>query len=171
MVTPYCGAHHSRRAFGQRNMGTMVQKHWCYRRWNHARTPSTYPFGAARVIRVFASSTFRDIQAERDEQVKRIFPQLRKTCEARSVRWGEVDLCWGITDEQNAEGEVLPICIEEIRRWCPYFIGLLEERNGWAADEVLPALLRKSSHTRRMKRAQIRERSERTCYQRSENLR
>ena len=30
-----------------------------------------------RVIRVFISSTFRDMQAERDELAKRIFPQLR----------------------------------------------------------------------------------------------
>jgi hypothetical protein len=32
--------------------------------------------GSQRVIRVFVSSTFRDMQAEREELVKRIFPQL-----------------------------------------------------------------------------------------------
>ena len=31
-----------------------------------------------RTIRVFVSSTFRDMQAERDELVLRIFPQLRR---------------------------------------------------------------------------------------------
>ena len=36
-----------------------------------------------RVIRLFISSTFRDMQAERDELVKRNFPQLRKLCEER----------------------------------------------------------------------------------------
>lgn len=45
-----------------------------------------------RQIRVFISSTFRDMQAERNYLVKFIFPQLRKLCESRSVTWGEVDL-------------------------------------------------------------------------------
>jgi hypothetical protein len=95
--------------------------------------------GAAdRSIRVFISSTFRDMQAERDYLVKFIFPQLRKLCESRGVTWGEVDLRWGVTDEQAAEGKVLPICLEEIKRCRPYFIGLLGERYGWIPD-VLPA--------------------------------
>ena len=84
-----------------------------------------------RKIRVFVSSTFRDMQAERDELVKFIFPQLRKLCEQRGVAWGEVDLRWGITDEQKSEGMVLPICLDEIKRCRPFFIGLLGERYGW----------------------------------------
>jgi hypothetical protein len=78
-------------------------------------------------MRVFVSSTFLDMKAERDELVKRVFPKLRRLCESRSVGWGEVDLRWGITDGKSAEGKVLPICIEEIRR-CHYFIGLVGER-------------------------------------------
>ena len=69
------------------------------------------------------------------------FPQLRKLCESRGVTWGEVDLRWGVTDEQRAEGKVLPICLEEIRRCRPYFIGLLSERYGWVPDEVPPELI------------------------------
>src|SRR5690348_1219615 len=84
----------------------------------------------ARVIRVFVSSTFRDMHEERDVLVKRVFPQLRKLCEERAVTWAEVDLRWGITTEQVAEGQVLPVCLEEIRRCRPYFIGLLGERYG-----------------------------------------
>ena len=46
--------------------------------------PSPVPVAPPeRTIRVFISSTFRDMQAERDELVKRVFPQLRKLCEAR----------------------------------------------------------------------------------------
>jgi tetratricopeptide (TPR) repeat protein len=89
-----------------------------------------------RIIRVFISSTFRDMHAEREELVKRIFPQLRKLCEQRGVIWGEVDLRWGVTDEQKAEGKVLPICLEEIQRCRPYFIGLLGERYGWVPDDI-----------------------------------
>jgi len=76
------------------------------------------------------------MHAEREELVKRIFPQLRKLCEQRGVTWGEVDLRWGVTDEQKAEGKVLPICLEEIQRCRPYFIGLLGERYGWVPDEI-----------------------------------
>ena len=70
-----------------------------------------------RQIRAFVSSTFRDMHAERDYLVKFIFPQLRKLCESRGVTWGEVDLRWGIRDEQKAEGKVLPICLAEIGRY------------------------------------------------------
>lgn len=44
-----------------------------------------------RQIRVFISSTFWDMQDERDTLIKKIFPQLRKVCEERAVTWTEVD--------------------------------------------------------------------------------
>ena len=99
------------------------------------------PETAPRVIRVFVSSTFRDMGAEREELVKFIFPQLRKLCEQRGVTWGEVDLRWGITNEQKAEGQVLPICLAEIERSRPYFIGLLGERYGWVPKQIPQELI------------------------------
>src|SRR6476661_10942703 len=95
---------------------------------------------AFRSVRVFVSSTFRDMQAERDELIKRVFPAIRRLCQQRGVAWSEVDLRWGVTDEQKAEGDVLPICLAEIDRSRPYFIGLLGQRYGWVPDE-LPAEL------------------------------
>ncbi len=89
-----------------------------------------------RVIRVFVSSTFLDMKEEREELVKRVFPKLRKICEKRGVTWGEVDLRWGITDEQTAEGKVLPICLREIHECRPYFICMLGERYGWVPPEI-----------------------------------
>lgn len=94
------------------------------------------PSAKDRHIRVFISSTFRDMQAERDYLVKYIFPQLRNLCESRDATWGEVDLRWGVTDEQAAEGKVLSICLEEIKRCRPYFIGLLGERYGWVQQHI-----------------------------------
>jgi len=67
-----------------------------------------------RSIRVFISSTFRDMQEERDVLMKFVFPQLRKLCEERGVTFTEVDLRWGITGAQSQRGEVLPICLAEI---------------------------------------------------------
>jgi len=103
--------------------------------------PPVSPEPLPRAVRVFVSSTFQDMQAEREELVKRVFPALRKRCEQRGVVWGEVDLRWGITDEQKAEGRVLPICLEEIRNCRPYFIGMLGRRYGWVPTAVDPTLI------------------------------
>lgn len=100
---------------------------------------------APRQIRVFISSTFKDMQTERDILIKKIFPQLRKLCEERAATWTEVDLRWGITTEQASEGKVLPLCLEEIHRCRPYFIGLLGERYGWVPEpNSIPADLLES---------------------------
>ena len=94
-----------------------------------------------RAIRVFISSTFTDMQAEREELVKRVFPELRAMCEERGVTFTEVDLRWGVTDEAKAEGKVLPICLAEIRGCRPYFLGLLGQRYGWVPDEIPQTLV------------------------------
>jgi len=76
------------------------------------------------------------MKEEREELVKQVFPRLRKMCEQRSVTWGEVDLRWGITDEEKAKGQVLQICLDEIDRCRPYFICMLGERYGWVASKI-----------------------------------
>jgi len=50
-------------------------------------------------------------------------------------------LRWGITDEQVAEGKVLPLCLAEIEHSRPYFIGLLGERYGWIPDSIPPEVI------------------------------
>jgi len=110
-----------------------------------------------RVVRVFVSSTFRDMEAERDHLVKFIFPQLRKLCESRGVTWGEVDLRWGITDEQAAEGRVLPLCLAEIAACRPYFIGLLGERYGWVPEDIDPDLARQQPWLRERRQHSVTE--------------
>lgn len=89
----------------------------------------------SRLVRVFISSTFRDFIEERDELVKKVFPELRRRAKERFVEILEVDLRWGITEEQSKSGETLRICLEEIDRCRPsapvFFVGLLGERYGW----------------------------------------
>src|SRR5690606_30004501 len=94
-----------------------------------------------RVIRVFVSSTFRDMKRERDLLVKEVFPDLRRKCAQRFVVFTEVDLRWGITEQQANEGQVLPLCLAEIERSRPYFIGLLGERYGWIPDTIRPEVI------------------------------
>ena len=103
--------------------------------------PSLSDSKTQRVVRVFISSTFRDMHSERDELIKFIFPELRKKCRERQVEFVEVDLRWGITEEESKQGRVLPICLEEIKRCKPYFIGLLGERYGWVPDNIPQELI------------------------------
>lgn len=104
-------------------------------------TPPTSNPIADQVVRVFVSSTFRDLEAERDELAKQAFPALRRFCEHRGLTWSDVDLRWGITDEQASENHVLEICLREITKCRPYFIGILGERYGWVPDAIPVDLL------------------------------
>ena len=82
-------------------------------------------------IRVFISSTFRDMQLEREYLIKYVFPEIRHVCRERGVEFTEIDLRWGVTKEEAEQGKVLKICLDEIERCRPYFIGILGERYGW----------------------------------------
>jgi len=84
-----------------------------------------------RQIRIFISSTFRDMQAERGYLVTKVFPALRRYCEERDVSIFELDLRWGISEEEAKQGKVFEICLNEVRKTKPFFIGLLGERYGW----------------------------------------
>jgi tetratricopeptide (TPR) repeat protein len=90
------------------------------------------PEDEGRAVRVFVSSTFLDMQRERDILVRQTFPALRARFRARGVELLEVDLRWGITQEQAESGATLSICLSEIDRCRPNFIGLIGERYGWA---------------------------------------
>src|SRR5262249_12708765 len=91
----------------------------------------------ARAVRVFVSSTFLDMQRERNILVRQMFPALRARFRARGVELLEVDLRWGITQEQAESGATLAICLSEIDRCRPNFIGLIGERYGWAPPQDL----------------------------------
>lgn len=82
-------------------------------------------------FRIFLSSTFRDLMPEREQLVKKVFPQIRALCRERGVEFTEIDLRWGITEEEARTGKTVRICLEEIDR-CPYFLGIIGSRYGWA---------------------------------------
>jgi nephrocystin-3 len=85
----------------------------------------------AAEFRVFLSSTFNDLQPEREQLVKKVFPRIRALCRERGVEFTEIDLRWGITTEEARSGKVVRICLDEIGRCHPYFIGILGMRYGW----------------------------------------
>ena len=51
-----------------------------------------------RVIRIFISSTFSDMQEERNLLVTKVFPRLAKIAAKRDVTIVPLDLRWGVTE-------------------------------------------------------------------------
>lgn len=92
--------------------------------------------GAQPVFRLFVSSTFADMQAERDTLAEHVFPFLEEYCRTRGARFQAVDLRSGISREAGADQLTMQICLDEVRR-CqrltprPNFIALLGDRYGW----------------------------------------
>ena len=86
---------------------------------------------AWKTVRVFISSTFRDMHAERDYLVRVVFPALRERLEKYRIHLVDVDLRWGITEEEAQHDRVLDLCLELIDECRPYFVGILGERYGW----------------------------------------
>lgn len=82
---------------------------------------------AWKTVRVFISSTFRDMHAERDHLVRFVFPHLREELLKRRIHLVDVDLRWGVTSEQDA----LEVCREIIDECRPRFICILGGRYGW----------------------------------------
>jgi len=95
----------------------------------------TNDFQENRQIRIFISSTFRDMMRERDYLITRVFPELRRYCEERDISLFELDLRWGVTQEESENQMAFKICLNEVDNTNPFFIGLLGERYGWVPDE------------------------------------
>lgn len=96
-----------------------------------------------RQVRVFISSTFRDMHAERDHLVTFVFPELRERGEQLGLEFFDVDP--GGKDEcrtMNAEvwhanGETAnswEYCRQWIDRIEPFFVCIPGQRYGWVTE-------------------------------------
>lgn len=91
-----------------------------------------YPsmFGVqVRELRLFLTSTFVDMGAERDALMKFVLPRLRRICSMRDVQLRCVDLRWGVTSTQAEMSTSLLLCLRELER-SHLVIGMLGERYG-----------------------------------------
>ena len=79
-------------------------------------------------IKVFISSTFRDLDKERGYIVTHVFNRLRG--EYRDLPIHEIDLRWGLTDKDVEEGRIIDSCLYYIHQAKPFFIGILGDRYG-----------------------------------------
>jgi len=104
-------------------------------------------------VRVFISSTFRDMHAERDHLVKVVFPRLRAALLKDHIHLEDIDLRWGLTQEESDNDQVLAACLREIETCRPFFVGILGQRYGFVptrlANDVLSRYGWVQSQTRR----------------------
>lgn len=84
-----------------------------------------------RQMPVFISSTFQDMHEERDALIKKTFPRLKTFAAQRMVTLTPIDLRWGVTEKEAKSGKVLELCLNEIERCQPFFIGIIGTRYGW----------------------------------------
>ena len=87
-------------------------------------------------VRVFISSTFRDMHAERDHLVTVVFPELRERLERLGLEFFDVDLRWGVP-AKDADGETAnswEYCRQWIDRVEPFFVCMLGQRYGWMPE-------------------------------------
>ena len=89
---------------------------------------------------LFVSSTFADMHAERDDLRVHAFDVLTQQLRERRHYLETIDLRQGVetageTDEAEREIKVLKVCLDEIERSRPFFIGLLGDRYGWTPPE------------------------------------
>ena len=90
-----------------------------------------------RHVRIFISSTFRDMDLERSALHRRILPLLRTYFSRHGIYVDIVDYRIGIDDGQQ-EVDVINSCIEGVRSCYPFFFTMIGERYGWQpGQEVL----------------------------------
>lgn len=88
-----------------------------------------------RTIRIFISSTFRDMDFERDEIKFKVIPRLNAHYANYGLTFQTVDLRIGVNTtglaEEVRENKVLDVCLNSIEQSRPFFIGLIGGRYGW----------------------------------------
>jgi tetratricopeptide (TPR) repeat protein len=99
-------------------------------------TEISNPDAIWRAQPIFISSTFTDMMAERDALRDFVFKELEEKLAERRIRLEPIDLRWGVETTSEKEKEqkellVLKVCLDEIDRCQPFFIGIIGDRYGW----------------------------------------
>lgn len=90
---------------------------------------------------IFVSSTFKDMQFERDAIREFVAPLLNSEARKHNDEFDFCDLRWGINtdllDQEESSNKVLNVCLDEIDRCQPPMIVLIGYRYGWIPDQAL----------------------------------
>ncbi|MGY3032735.1 hypothetical protein ACVIIV_001905 [Bradyrhizobium sp. USDA 4354] len=84
-----------------------------------------------QLLRLFVSSTFRDMETERNILARLVFPHMRKLLSARAASLQEVDLRWGVTRAMSSDSGAVAICLRELASCFPLVLGMVGRRSGW----------------------------------------
>ena len=91
--------------------------------------------GSWRRYNIFLSSTFKDMDFERDVIKFKVIPALNRRFRDRRVELQAIDLRLGVNtsnmSEAESERKVLSVCTSCIDSSRPFFIGLIGRRYGW----------------------------------------
>lgn len=87
-----------------------------------------------QTVSIFISSTFKDMHSERDILVKKVFPELREKLLPYRIKLVDIDLRWGITEEQSENDKTIEFCLDSIEGCRPFFLAMLGERYGWIPE-------------------------------------
>ena len=92
-----------------------------------------------KTVYVFLSSSFADMHRERDCISRLCIPNINRELKSRSIEVKTIDLRWGIDTtslEQERERlrKVMKVCLQEINRCRPFFVGILGHRYGTVLD-------------------------------------
>lgn len=87
-------------------------------------------------IRIFVSSTFKDMDVERDALRTIVEPRVNRYLKKYMLSVEFVDLRHSVKTDlkvgmEERERQICAVCLDEIDRCTPYFIGLLGHRYGW----------------------------------------
>ncbi|KAJ1079043.1 hypothetical protein K5549_013346 [Capra hircus] len=83
-----------------------------------------------RSIRLFISSTFRDMHGERDLLLRSLLPALQARASPYRISLHAIDLRWGITEEETRRNRQLEVCLGEVEN-SQLFVGILGSRYGY----------------------------------------
>uniref|UniRef100_G1RIT5 Telomerase protein component 1 n=1 Tax=Nomascus leucogenys TaxID=61853 RepID=G1RIT5_NOMLE len=81
-------------------------------------------------IRLFISSTFRDMHGERDLLLRSVLPALQARAAAHRISLHGIDLRWGVTEEETRRNRQLEVCLGEVEN-SQLFVGILGSRYGY----------------------------------------
>ena len=88
---------------------------------------------------VFISSTFKDMQSERDQMHNRVLPLVDAELEKYGENLNFADLRWGVNtkglSEEESSRKVLSLCLDRIDDCKPYMIVFIGERYGWIPEK------------------------------------
>ena len=87
---------------------------------------------------IFVSSTFQDMQQERDVLQNSVLPRIKEFAKQYGKNIDLCDLRWGINtlgmSEAESSAKVLQVCFDEIDNARPFFIAILGDNYGWIPD-------------------------------------